>query len=489
MRTSKPLLLAIPAMLLGIGVTELTAFSRAGSATLIGQGFKPGVCSIEPPAELLALADWPLDKTGCASGMPAKPPVIEARIRSVSDILAGGGAHDGEFSGLTRGRAPVVSAEVVPVADILAGPTEALALAIAAPRQIEEASLEALGEYSATGPTSHGEAANDANEYASAARDILAAGQSLGETRLQHVARDAQYGDLGGTPARDSDAEDFALPPALLASASVDPAKLDSLRGGFTLPNGLQLSIGIERAVMINGVLQSTTVLRVVDIGAVAITPPTAPTITPPTAPTITPPTAPTITPPTAPTIVAPTAPNITPPDGPAISPPAVVAPVAPSVAPPAAPAVTPPAAPVLTPPVGPAIAAPAAPVITPPTAPAAPTITPPTGPVIAGPAAPTIAATTSPSAPVLVLQPGSNAAPSLPAGTTVAVIQNGPNNSVTTALNSASLATVIQNSLDNQKVQVVTTVDAKVNSAEVLHGIRMQQSLQDALNRSSMQR
>ncbi len=470
MRTSKPLLLAIPAMLLGIGVTELTAFSRAGSATLIGQGFKPGVCSIEPPAELLALADWPLDKTGCASGMPAKPPVIEARIRSVSDILAGGGAHDGEFSGLTRGRAPVVSAEVVPVADILAGPTEALALAIAAPRQIEEASLEALGEYSATGPTSHGEAANDANEYASAARDILAAGQSLGETRLQHVARDAQYGDLGGTPARDSDAEDFALPPALLASASVDPAKLDSLRGGFTLPNGLQLSIGIERAVMINGVLQSTTVLRVVDIGAVAITPPTAPTITAPTAPTI--------TAPTAPTIVAPTAPNITPPDGPAISPPAVVAPAAPSVAPPAAPAVTPPAAPVLTPPVGPAIAAPAA-----------PTITPPTGPVIAGPAAPTIAATTSPSAPVLVLQPGSNAAPSLPAGTTVAVIQNGPNNSVTTALNSASLATVIQNSLDNQKVQVVTTVDAKVNSAEVLHGIRMQQSLQDALNRSSMQR
>ena len=42
--------------------------------------------------------------------------------------------------------------------------------------------------------------------------------------------------------------------------------KLDRMRGGFSLPNGLQISFGIERAVYVNGNLVSTTSLNIVDL-------------------------------------------------------------------------------------------------------------------------------------------------------------------------------------------------------------------------------
>ena len=130
--------------------------------------------------------------------------------------------------------------------------------------------------------------------------------------------------------------------------ATVDEATLDSLRGGFEAPGGLRMSFGIERAVFINGVLHSTTHLKLEDLGQVVAT---------------------------------------------------------------------------------------------------------------------------------------------LPPGATLAVIQNGPGNSVATTLPANVLGTVIQNSLDDQTLQVVNKIDIKVNSAEMLRGALMQQSLQDALNRSSLTR
>jgi hypothetical protein len=130
--------------------------------------------------------------------------------------------------------------------------------------------------------------------------------------------------------------------------ATVDESTLDSLRGGFEAPGGLRMSFGIERAVFINGVLHSTTHLKLEDLGQVVAT---------------------------------------------------------------------------------------------------------------------------------------------LPPGATLAVIQNGPGNSVATTLPANVLGTVIQNSLNDQTLQVVNKIDIKVNSAEMLRGALMQQSLQDALNRSTLTR
>ena len=48
---------------------------------------------------------------------------------------------------------------------------------------------------------------------------------------------------------------------------AVDAATLDSLRGGFTGPQGLAVSLGIERLVAINGALVSRTSFHVADIG------------------------------------------------------------------------------------------------------------------------------------------------------------------------------------------------------------------------------
>ncbi|MBR0568954.1 hypothetical protein J5J83_22740 [Azoarcus sp. L1K30] len=73
-----------------------------------------------------------------------------------------------------------------------------------------------------------------------------------------------------------------------------------------------------------------------------------------------------------------------------------------------------------------------------------------------------------------------------MPDGTTLAVIQNGPNNAfVANGLNDAALATVIQNSLDNQKIQAVTTISASVNSVQMLRGVQMNHSIRDTMIQS----
>ncbi|WP_332669997.1 hypothetical protein [Aromatoleum sp.] len=73
-----------------------------------------------------------------------------------------------------------------------------------------------------------------------------------------------------------------------------------------------------------------------------------------------------------------------------------------------------------------------------------------------------------------------------LPVGTSIAVIQNGPNNTFDAgALASGAFATVIQNSLDNQKIQTVTTINAQVNSLQMLQASRFGESLRNAVNSS----
>lgn len=155
-------------------------------------------------------------------------------------------------------------------------------------------------------------------------------------------------------PAPSAEPETAAPLSALLALASVAPDELDELRGGFEAPGGLQMSFGIERVVMINGVLQSTTQVHLDDLGR-----------------------------------------------------------------------------------------------------------------ALAG--APV---------PADLLQ-----------GTTLTIVQNGLNNGVSAGLSPTSLATVVQNSLDNQTLQTLTTINVTVNSAEMLRSLRMDQSLQDALNRASLTR
>ena len=135
---------------------------------------------------------------------------------------------------------------------------------------------------------------------------------------------------------------------ALFSGTALDDATLDAQRGGFATPGGLQMSFGIERAVYVNGVLESTTHLRLEDLGQVVA---------------------------------------------------------------------------------------------------------------------------------------------SLPPGATLAVVQNGAGNSFATSLPAGTLGTVVQNSLDDQTLQVFSTIDITVNSAELLSGIRLDMSLQDALNRSSLAR
>jgi hypothetical protein len=65
-------------------------------------------------------------------------------------------------------------------------------------------------------------------------------------------------------------------------------------------------------------------------------------------------------------------------------------------------------------------------------------------------------------------------------------LIQIGPGNTFQPGpLSPSSVATVIQNTLNNQKLQNVTTISATVNSLEVLKGLNLQSSLRNAISDS----
>ncbi|MFT3757331.1 hypothetical protein [Thauera sp.] len=75
-----------------------------------------------------------------------------------------------------------------------------------------------------------------------------------------------------------------------------------------------------------------------------------------------------------------------------------------------------------------------------------------------------------------------------LPPGAALALIQSGPNN-ISHLLPAHSLATVVQNSLDNQKLQTITTISASVNSLEAMQGVLMEQAMQEAVTRAAQMR
>ena len=67
----------------------------------------------------------------------------------------------------------------------------------------------------------------------------------------------------------------------------------------------------------------------------------------------------------------------------------------------------------------------------------------------------------------------------------TVNVVQNGPNNNVAppdVAAGAAAAATVIQNSLNNQTLQAITTINAAVNSLPQFRQLSLNGALQNAL-------
>ena len=68
---------------------------------------------------------------------------------------------------------------------------------------------------------------------------------------------------LGGVQAQ----ERLADSDSALAWIALTPEQLDTMRGGFTLPSGLNLSFGIERAVFIDGVLMISTSINIPNVG------------------------------------------------------------------------------------------------------------------------------------------------------------------------------------------------------------------------------
>ena len=65
----------------------------------------------------------------------------------------------------------------------------------------------------------------------------------------------------------------------------------------------------------------------------------------------------------------------------------------------------------------------------------------------------------------------------------TLALVQNGTGNTVSAgSISSASLNTVVQNTLDGQKIQSLTVINASVNSLGVLRGLNLQSSLRGAV-------
>lgn len=61
-------------------------------------------------------------------------------------------------------------------------------------------------------------------------------------------------------------------------------------------------------------------------------------------------------------------------------------------------------------------------------------------------------------------------------------VVQNGSGNAFQVQMGPNAFGTVVQNTLDNQKIQSVTTINAAVNSAQVLRAMSIQSAIQNGL-------
>ncbi len=318
-------------LVVGAGIPEipLRLLEHAYAADDVVEGFFPALCAGDmPPAELLALADWPLDAEGI--GCRPHPGVLDA-LAATSD--------DGSRAGTISRRL----AEYVLSLDVPPGAPDEGALPGSAPAPVANGADEWLPGAAAATPF----AVSTPDSYQP--EPLAALGEPLPSPVPSTVA--GRGHDREPVPQALAEGRPPEGEKMLFAGLLVDDDTLGGLRGGFETPGGLVLSFGIERVVLINGVLSSTTTLNVADLSQLA----------------------------------------------------------------------------------------------------------------------------------------GGAAGPQgLPVGTSVGVIQIGANNSFDPAvLASGSFATVIQNSLDNQKIQTVTTINAQANSMDLLRAHRLGESLRDALNSS----
>jgi hypothetical protein len=73
--------------------------------------------------------------------------------------------------------------------------------------------------------------------------------------------------------------------------------------------------------------------------------------------------------------------------------------------------------------------------------------------------------------------------APIAAAGGGVALVQNGAGNTfLTGSMDAAALGSVVQNTLNNQKIQTVTLINATVNSLQVVKSMNIGSSLRGAM-------
>tara|TARA_R110001583_G_scaffold149274_1_gene301220 strand:- start:5759 stop:6853 length:1095 start_codon:yes stop_codon:yes gene_type:complete len=247
----------LSSVMAGDGVTSIMDVTSVATR----QGFHPANCSRHevPPAELLALADWPLDDTPtCTQGRAVAhaAPVVEATIRPI------------------RAMAEVVEASILTPREVLDryGDTP-LPLAAATP---EQGKLDARGGLArgeeavriaaVPTPTAAGFAppppVSAPVAVASAVED-----RTVGELPVAIPA--LMKADKADRTVYRPSPETLVLRRAIrLAEApAVDENRLDKLRGGFETPSGLRVSFGIERAVYVNGVLSSVTSVNLADLG------------------------------------------------------------------------------------------------------------------------------------------------------------------------------------------------------------------------------
>ena len=323
MRSQRLKLLTLPAVVAGLTVLGMSAVNSSERA-------RATVSWLSSELDWLAEVQQSTRqarKNETAVQPPIAAEVVEARVRPIAEVRAAAEVEVVEararpIEGLrATANAEVVEARARPIGELRAATAQVVA-------PVSTANIVSIGEVRArlAAVKTSAPRANDAGEPNSAEH------REENETVANRVA------GIG----------------ALMASASVPSDQLGKLRGGFETPGGLRLNFGIERVVMINGVLQSTTILRVDELGK---------------------------------------------------------------------------------------------------------------------------------------LVGGKAAGEAIAAGNTLAVIQSGPNNVVTAPLPGTTLATVVQNSLNNQKIQSVTTINATINSAEVMRQVRMQHSVQEALSRAALMR
>lgn len=221
-------------------------------------GFTPSLCAGNlPPAELLALADWPLDEDGSKTCLPRRIPIDRKLVEVVERSWAKVEPEPVEEVG--------GHAEVVPLAEVADRIWRRA-------RDVEDTIADSGGRAQQPAPLAEvaeriWRRAEDVRVQSEAARATAASEaavlrQPIASARAEKTEASDQVARVESNGARPRDTERM-----LIAAAVVDDELMDTLRGGFETPGGLVMSFGIERLVYINGALSSMTKLNVADLG------------------------------------------------------------------------------------------------------------------------------------------------------------------------------------------------------------------------------